>query len=124
MIKVLLDQNIPATIETWLQEKVGQGATILSTRKLGMARFSDVDIFNHCQQNAMIIITYDDDFQNPHMIPKIPGYGVVRLNVYPTGASQTREALTRLLNKYPIKEWEKASIVVDAHKIRYSKRQV
>ncbi len=122
MIKILLDQNIPAKIESWLQEKVGQSATIQSTRTRGMARFSDRDIFSYCQHNGLIIITYDDDFQNPLMISDIPGYGVIRLNVYPTGVRQTQEALTRLLDHYPVNEWEKASIVVDVQKIRYSKK--
>jgi len=35
----------------------------------------------------------DEDFQNPLRIPDIPGYGVIRLNVFPTGFNQTAEAL-------------------------------
>ncbi len=56
------------------------------------------------------------------MIPDIPGYGVVRLNIYPTGLFQTQQALQRLLNDYPVETWLMASIVVDPHKIRYQKK--
>ena len=119
MIRILLDQNIPAKIEPWLQEKLGSNAKIFSTRSLGMSRKTDVEIFYYCQQNGMAIITYDDDFQNPLIMPDIPGYGVVRLNIYPTGLKQTQDALIRLIESIPIDEWEKASIVVDFHKIRY-----
>ncbi len=70
----------------------------------------------------MVIITFDEDFQNPLVIPNIPGYGVIRLNVYPTGLVQTKEALQRLLKNYPVEMWEKASIVIDKNKIRYQKK--
>ena len=122
MIKVLLDQNIPALIAPWLQEQVGDTAEITSTRMLGMQRMADDDLFHFCQRSQMVIVTYDEDFQNPMMIPNIPGYGIIRLNVYPTGYQQTQRALQRLLESYPIETWEKASIVVDAHKIRYQKK--
>jgi predicted nuclease of predicted toxin-antitoxin system len=62
-----------------------------------MDRMRDTDIFYFCQQNEMIIITYDEDFQNPLVIPNIPGFGVIRLNIYPTGVKQTQDALGRLL---------------------------
>ena len=122
MIKILLDQNIPALIESWLQNEVGKAAAITSTRKLSMQRMGDVEIFHFCQQQNMVIVTYDEDFQNPLVIPNIPGYGVVRLNIYPTGFHQTQQALKRLLQSYPIETWGKASIVVDPHKIRYQKK--
>lgn len=122
MIKVLLDQNIPALILPWLQNEVGEAAEITSTRQLGMQRMIDTEIFYFCQQQQMVIITYDEDFQNPLVIKNIPGYGVVRLNVYPTGFRQTQEALRRLLESYPVATWEKASIVVDPYKIRYQKK--
>lgn len=122
MIKILLDQNIPLLIEPWLQNLVKNAAEITSTRTLGMQRMSDQDIFYFCQKQQMVIVTYDEDFQNPLVIPDIPGYGVVRLNIYPTGLRQTQQALQRLLAGYPIETWEKASIVVDPHKIRYQKK--
>lgn len=122
MIKILLDQNIPALIEPWLQSITGEGAEITSTRSLGFQRMADEELFYFCQQQRMVLITYDEDFQNPLVISNIPGYGVVRLNIYPTGFRQTRDALQRLLNAYPVDTWEKASIVVDVHKIRYHKK--
>ncbi len=85
---------------------------------------SDEEIYYFCQQQQMVIITYDEDFQNPLVIPDIPGYGVVRLNIYPTGLRQTQQALQRLIATYPIESWEKASIVIDPHKIRYQKKNV
>ena len=93
MIKILLDQNIPALIEPWLQNIVGDAALITSTRTLGMQRMTDEEIFYYCQQHQMVIITYDEDFQNPLVIPNIPGYGIIRLNIYPTGLRQTQHAL-------------------------------
>jgi len=122
MIKIFLDQNIPAPIESWLQRLVGSDAEITSTRTLGMQRMTDDKIFYYCQQHRIVIITYDEDFQNPLVMPNIPGYGVVRLNIYPTGLQQTQDALQRLLDNYPVGTWEKASIVIDPHKIRYQKK--
>ncbi len=122
MIKVLLDQNIPEPITSWLQSEAGETAEIVSTRMLGFQRMADDELFYFCQQQKMVIVTYDEDFQNPLMIQGIPGYGVVRLNVYPTGFRQTQQALQRLLENYPLATWEKASIVVDANKIRYKRK--
>jgi predicted nuclease of predicted toxin-antitoxin system len=122
MIKILLDQNIPVLIESWLQKKMGAIAQIASTRSLNMQRMSDREIFDFCQHNHMVIITYDEDFQNPLVISSVPGYGVVRLNIYPTGFQQTRHALQRLLASYPVETWEKASIIIDSHCIRYRKK--
>ncbi len=68
-------------------------------------------------------MTFDDDFQNPLALEDIPGYGVVRLNIYPTGFAQTRDALKRLIDSYPVETWEFASIVVDFLKIRYRKKK-
>ncbi len=93
-----------------------------STRTLGMERMSDDEIFIFCQTNKMVIVAFDDDFQNPLAIEDIPGYGVVRLNIYPTGFAQTRNALQRLLDIYPVETWKFASIVVDSRKIRYRKK--
>lgn len=121
MIKILLDQNIPLLILPWLQKKLSGKANVYSTRTLGMGRLSDAEIFKYCQENGMIVITYDEDFQNPHMISNIPGYGVIRLNTYPNGLQQTKEAILRLMELYPIDQWEKASIVIDQNKIRYRK---
>lgn len=121
MIKILLDQNIPALIIPWLQEKIGKVAEIISTRNLGMQRMTDEEIFYFCQNHGMVVITYDEDFQNLLVIPDIPGHGVIRLNIYPTGFHQTRAALQRPLENYPVEVWEKASIVADPHKIRYQK---
>ena len=122
MIKILLDQNIPAATEAWLANMLGDRATVVSTRSLGMQRMSDEDIFFYCQKNRTVLITYDDDFQNPLVIPDVPGYGVIRLNIYPTGLLQTQDALSRLLVTHPLESWEKASIVIDQNKIRYSKK--
>ena len=122
MIKVLLDQNIPDLILPWLQNEAGEAAEIRSTRQFDMQRMADDEIFYFYQQQQMVIITYDEDFQNPLVMKNIPGYGVIRLNVYPTGFRQTQEALQRLLESYPVATWEKASIVVDSHKIRYQKK--
>ncbi len=122
MVKILLDQNIPALIEEWLQKIIGKAAIVTSTRTLGFQEISDEEIFSFCQKKQMIIITYDEDFQNPLMLKNIPGYGVVRLNIYPTGYRQTQDAIERLLKHYPVKSWEKASIVIDKHKIRYQKK--
>lgn len=122
MIKILLDQNIPTQAVQWLQEEVGSEAEILSTRMLGTPRMTDAELFRYCQSHGMVIMTYDEDFQNPLMFPGQPGFGVVRLNVYPTGWEQTKMALQRLLASYPVAVWEKASIVIDAHKIRYQKK--
>jgi predicted nuclease of predicted toxin-antitoxin system len=122
MIKILLDQNIPEPVTGWLQKEVGDKAVITSTRILNLQRMTDEGIFYFCQNNKMVIVTYDEDFQNPLVIPNIPGYGVVRLNIYPTGLKQTQEALRRLLENYSIETWENASIVVDPQKIRYQKK--
>jgi predicted nuclease of predicted toxin-antitoxin system len=122
VIRILLDQNIPAQAVQWLQEEIGSEAEILSTRMLGTPRMTDAELFRYCQSHGMVIVTYDEDFQNPLLFPEYPGFGVVRLNVFPTGWEQTRMALQRLLAHYPVAAWEKASIVVDAHRIRYQKK--
>lgn len=122
MIRVLLDQNIPAPIVEWLQQAVGDDAEIASTRTLRLHRMSDEELFAYCQSHKMIIVTYDEDFQNPLVSSRTPGFGVVRLNVYPTGLEQTKAALQRLLAHYLVTTWENASIVVNTNKIRYQKK--
>ena len=68
MIRILLDQNIHSRIESWLQAVVGDKATVTSTRTLDMQRMSDDEIFLFCQNRQMVIVTFDDDFQNPLVI--------------------------------------------------------
>jgi hypothetical protein len=87
-----------------------------------MEREGDDVLFAFCQREGYVMVTYDEGFQNPLVVPNIPGYGVVRLNVYPTSLKNTQEALNRLLQEYPVEQWRHASIVVDKHRIRFQKK--
>lgn len=121
-MRILLDQNIHAPVLTWRQERIGSHAEVRSSRTLGIPRMTDDELFELCQREQMVIVTYDEDFQNTLVIPRNPGCGVVRLNVFSTGILQTQRALERLLEAYPVEKWERASIVIDPHKIRYQRK--
>jgi predicted nuclease of predicted toxin-antitoxin system len=44
VIRIVLDQNIPAQAVQWLQEEIGSEAEILSTRMLGTPRMTDAEL--------------------------------------------------------------------------------
>ncbi|MBW1778764.1 MAG: DUF5615 family PIN-like protein, partial [Deltaproteobacteria bacterium] len=60
-LKILLDQNIPQALSSWLKEKL-HGWLIQHVNEIGFQGKTDEFLYRWAQENKAIIITYDEDF--------------------------------------------------------------
>lgn len=114
---VLLDQNVPRAVTTWLRE-LRPPWDVYHATEVGLAGRSDREVFDWAQARQAIIITFDEDFADRRSFPVGVHYGVVRLRVWPTTIEETQDALERLLGEVPISELSGALVIVGPTRIR------
>ena len=116
-IVVVLDQNIPRSVTSWLRQIRPQWR-VVHAAELGFALAPDTTIFVWAQQQQAIITTYDGDFADQRRFPLGSHHGVVGLRVFPTTAEATRDALVRLLAAVSDDDLPRALVVVDRKGVR------
>jgi predicted nuclease of predicted toxin-antitoxin system len=116
-LKILIDQNVPVAAADWLRSQRLEW-TIHHVSELGFAERDDTFLFQWAQQEAAIVITYDEDFADARYYPLGRHRGVVRLRVWPTTIEDTIAAMERLLEQLPASEWPDSLIIIDNRKIR------
>lgn len=114
---VLLDQNIPRPIKSWLKEKCPHWQ-VIHVALTDLSGKSDHDIFEWAQRHHAIIITYDEDFADQRSFPVHQHHGIIRLRVWPTTIEETQRALARLLEEFSDDEITGALVIIDRHRIR------
>lgn len=114
---VLLDQNVPKAVATWLRE-LRPPWDVHHATEVGLAGRSDREVFDWAQAHQAIIITFDEDFADRRSFPVGGHYGVVRLRVWPTTIEETQDALERLLGEVSISELSGALVIVGPTRIR------
>ena len=119
-LNILMDQNMPVAVAAWLRSR-RPGWTVRHVNELGFAGRDDAFIFQWAQQEAAIVITYDEDFADARYYPLGRHHGVVRLRVWPTTIEATMVAMERLLEQLPASEWPKSLVIIDNRKIRVRK---
>jgi predicted nuclease of predicted toxin-antitoxin system len=119
-LRLLLDQNVPQAISTWLQNKL-PGWDILHVNELGFQGKPDDFIYLWAQKNVSIIVTYDEDFADSRYYPLGHHHGIIRLRVWPTTIEQTQSAMERLIESFSPQKWKNCLIIIDNKKIRVRK---
>ena len=66
-LTVLLDQNVPRAIAHWLRVRRTRW-TIYHTSDVALSGRPDEEIFAWAQQRHAVIITFDEDFADPHAV--------------------------------------------------------
>lgn len=116
-LNILMDQNVPVAAVDWLRSQ-RPGWTVRHVTELGFAGRDDAFVFQWAQQEAAIVITYDEDFADARYYPLGRHRGVVRLRVWPTTIEVTIAAMERLLGQLPASEWPNSLVIIDNRKIR------
>ena len=119
-LRLLLDQNVPQAILTWLKKKL-PGWEILHVNELGFQGKPDEFIYLWAQKNVAIIVTYDEDFADSRYYPLGHHHGIIRLRVWPTTIEQTQSAMERLIADVSPITWRNCLIIIDNNKIRVRK---
>jgi predicted nuclease of predicted toxin-antitoxin system len=117
VLKILMDQNVPVAAADWLRSQRPDW-TVHHVSELGFAERDDAFLFQWAQQEAAIVISYDEDFADARYYPLGRHRGVVRLRVWPTTIEDTITAMERLLRQLPAAEWQYNLIIIDNRKIR------
>ena len=116
-LNILMDQNVPVAAVDWLRSQ-RPGWTVRHVNELGFAGRDDAFLFQWAQQEAAIVITYDEDFADARYYPLGKHRGVIRLRVWPTTIEATMEAMKRLVDELPASEWPNSLVIIDNRKIR------
>jgi predicted nuclease of predicted toxin-antitoxin system len=114
---VLLDQNVPRAVATWLQE-IRPSWAVHHAAVVGLAGKNDREVFEWAQSQRAVIITFDEDFADRRSFPVGEHHGIVRLRVWPTTVEETQAALGRLLAEVGEDELSSALIIIDRNRIR------
>jgi predicted nuclease of predicted toxin-antitoxin system len=120
-LKILLDQNVPLPVATWLRT-VRTDWQIWHVSEIGFATKTDAEIFAWANTQEAIVITFDEDFADLRFCPTGKFHGVIRLRIWPTTIEETKKALNRLLDCTPDSEIYGALIIIDNNRIRMRKR--
>jgi predicted nuclease of predicted toxin-antitoxin system len=116
-LSVVLAQNIPPSIAEYLRLKRPTW-DIRHVRDIGLSSVSDQAIFEWAQQQAAVVITFDEDFAGTRMYPVGSHAGVIRLRVWPTTVEVTEAALERLLSTTEDAALPGSLIIIDDLRIR------
>jgi predicted nuclease of predicted toxin-antitoxin system len=116
-LTVLLDQNVPRVIASWLRTRRPQW-TIYHTSDVTLSGRPDGELFAWAQQQHAVIITFDEDFADQRTFPIGSHAGIIRLRVWPTIIEETQDALERLLADVPDTELAGALVIIDREAIR------
>lgn len=114
---VLLDQNVPQAVATWLRG-LRPSWDVHHATEVGLAGRSDREVFDWAQARQATIITFDEDFADRRSFPVGEHYGVVRLRVWPTTIEETQDALERLLGEVSTSELSGSLVIVGPTRIR------
>ena len=120
-LAVLLDQNVPRAIASWLQE-TKPSWNVHHAAAVGLAGKSDQEVFQWAQSRDAIIITFDEDFADRRSFPVGEHHGIVRLRVWPTTVEEPEAALGRLLAQVDDSELSGALVIIDRNRIRVRPR--
>lgn len=120
-LAVLLDQNVPRAIASWLQETKPSWA-IHHAAAVGLAGKSDREVFQWAQSQRALIVTFDEDFADRRSFAVGEHHGIVRLGVWPTTVEETQAALGRLLAEVGEGELSGALVIIDRNRIRVRAR--
>lgn len=116
-MRILLDQNIPRDVKTWLKTLKPEWK-IEHTSDIGYSIKTDYEIFSWAQENCAVVISFDEDFADRRGFAFEEHCGIIRLKVYPTTIEEIQEALTRLFSEFSENEIFKSLIIIDNNKIR------
>ena len=120
-LAVLLDQNVPRAIASWLQQ-TKPSWDVHHAAAVGLAGKSDQEVFQWAQSRDAVIITFDEDFADRRSFPVGEHHGIVRLRVWPTTVEETQAALSRLLAEIEEGELSGALVIIDRNRIRVRSR--
>ena len=116
-LKVLLDQNVPRAVASWLQN-LKPSWQVTHVTAVGLDGKLDSEVFNWAQSNGYLIITFDEDFADQRSFPTGQHFGVIRLRVWPTTIEETQSALSRLLEEATDSDLTGALVIIGQTHIR------
>lgn len=120
-LTILLDQNVPQAVVSWLK-LLKPTWDVFHTGDVGLSGKADEAVFAWAQQQAAVIVTFDEDFADGRSFPAQRHHGIVRLRVWPTTVEETQQALERLVGEVTEDELTHSLIIVDRSRIRVRTR--
>lgn len=114
---VLLDQNIPRAITSWLP-LLRPTWIIHHAAEVGLSGERDEHIYRWAQEQQALVMTFDEDFADQRTFPVGSHWGIVRLRIWPTTIEETQRALERLLTEVSDAELSRALVIVNRTRIR------
>lgn len=120
-LTVLLDQNIPKPVASWLT-RLKPSWTVYHTSDVELSGKTDEEVFAWAQRNGAVIISFDEDFADGRSFSSKDHHGIVRLRVWPTTIEETEQALERLFDEVPPDDLGGSLVIIDRSRIRVRSR--
>ena len=120
-LTILLDQNVPQAVVSW-RKLLKPTWAVFHTGDVGLSGKADEEVFVWAQQQAAVIVTFDEDFADGRSFSAQRHHGIVRLRVWPTTIEEAQQALERLVGEVTEDELTHSLIIVDRSRIRVRTR--
>jgi hypothetical protein len=97
MIKLLLDENVPAAIGNFLRN---MSFDVIHAKDLRMLGSSDDQIIEVARREERTLITFDKHFADVVLYPPDSHWGVIRIRIHPPVLGGVTEALAHFLKQF------------------------
>ena len=102
-MKIKFDENVDARLVTPVREAGHEVDTVLDQ---GFRGVDDLQLYEHCAGNSLILVSLDKDFTNTFRYPPVPGIGIVVLrgsnNLFRTMSSLVDTLIEALRRDSPV----------------------
>ncbi len=115
MPRILIGENMPASIAEWLKKK-GLNAVRLS--EIGLKGAKDHDIAKYAAKHHMTILTLDIDFAHIYYTLFRGVITVIVIKAQPPTPTNITETLNTALNKIKLEEHKRKLIIISKKRIR------
>lgn len=115
MPQILIDENLPITVMTWLKKR---GLNVIRASEAGLRGAKDENIAKYAIKNNMIILTLDTDFAYIYYNVFRGSLTVIVVRIKPPTPANIIEVLNTTLKKIKLDEFQKKLAIITKRKIR------
>lgn len=115
-MRLYLDQMLRVELAQMLQSA---GHDVLRAAEAGQERADDSRVIERAISEGRTLITLDDDFGNPTVVPLRCHPGVIRLKIHPTTVANAASLLLPFLAKHPQADLANQLVIITRARVRW-----
>jgi predicted nuclease of predicted toxin-antitoxin system len=115
MIKLLLDENVPAAIGDYLRNI---SFDVVHAKDIGMLGSSDDQIMAAARCEERTLITFDKHFADIALYPPDSHWEVIRIRIHPPTVDKVTETLAYFLKQFDLSSIRGTLIILESNGFR------